>query len=553
MKHIFTFLWLVALCLGQTTLRVNGAGSSGVSYVGPTSGLPGSCNIGELAFVTDATATQRLYASYQSPCAWETEGGSGGSMVYPGAGVANSTGSAWGTSYTVGTTGSNLCCVLSSGALPAVSAANLTSFPTLNQNTTGSAAKWTTARNLAGNSVDGSANVTFSNKFIVQGTSDAGLTAAQFLGALGTGLLKNTTSTGVLTIGVSADVIALFSGTCSSSTFLRGDGACAAAGGSGSPGGSNTQIQYNNSGAFGGASGLTTDGTNLAMAGYADYAAISTPATPGASTVRTFGRDIAHRILMAEMGPSGLDTALQPLLARNKVGYWNPPGNATTVPGVFGLTALSGSGSATTRTVATTNLANRMRRLGYPSSATAGSLGGARIAAAQFSGGSGSQDGSGFMMIERFVESDPATVSGRREFAGMCNSTSAPTNIEPNTLTNCIGILQLSTDATQYYWYQSGSSAGTAVAIGTGIGAPAGNSTTAWELAIFAPATTANTFYVQLTNLSTGVVATTTFTGSATALPQSSTLLAWRHWITNNGTALATGVDFCSIYFETDF
>lgn len=73
-------------------------------------------------------------------------------------------------------------------------------FPTFNQNTTGSAAKWTTARLLAGNSVDGSANVAFANKFIVQGTTDTGLTGAQFLGALGTGLVKNTTSTGVLSI-----------------------------------------------------------------------------------------------------------------------------------------------------------------------------------------------------------------------------------------------------------------------------------------------------------------------------------------------------------------
>lgn len=75
------------------------------------------------------------------------------------------------------------------------------SFPTLNQDTTGSAAKWTTARNLAGNSVDGSAAVNFANKFVVQGTADAGLTAAQFLGALSTGLVKNTTTTGVLSIG----------------------------------------------------------------------------------------------------------------------------------------------------------------------------------------------------------------------------------------------------------------------------------------------------------------------------------------------------------------
>lgn len=62
---------------------------------------------------------------------------------------------------------------------------------------------WTTARLLAGNSVNGSANVAFANKFIVQGTTDSGLSAAQFLGALGTGIVKNTTTTGVLSIAVS--------------------------------------------------------------------------------------------------------------------------------------------------------------------------------------------------------------------------------------------------------------------------------------------------------------------------------------------------------------
>lgn len=43
---------------------------------------------------------------------------------------------------------------------PAFSAANLISFPTLNQNTTGSAAKLTTARNINGVAFDGSANIT---------------------------------------------------------------------------------------------------------------------------------------------------------------------------------------------------------------------------------------------------------------------------------------------------------------------------------------------------------------------------------------------------------
>jgi len=36
-------------------------------------------------------------------------------------------------------------------------------------------------------------------------------------------------------------------------------------GGSGTPGGSNTQIQYNNSGSFGGITGATTDGTTLSL------------------------------------------------------------------------------------------------------------------------------------------------------------------------------------------------------------------------------------------------------------------------------------------------
>ena len=53
------------------------------------------------------------------------------------------------------------------------------------------------------------------------------------LSGLATGLLKNTTTTGVPSIATSADVIADWSGTCSSSTFLRGDGSCQTPAGSG--------------------------------------------------------------------------------------------------------------------------------------------------------------------------------------------------------------------------------------------------------------------------------------------------------------------------------
>jgi hypothetical protein len=67
-------------------------------------------------------------------------GGGGGGMVFPPAGVPLSTGVAWAASYSVGVLANNLLQLTNTGALPAVSAANLTNFPTFNQNTTGTAA-----------------------------------------------------------------------------------------------------------------------------------------------------------------------------------------------------------------------------------------------------------------------------------------------------------------------------------------------------------------------------------------------------------------------------
>ena len=54
-----------------------------------------------------------------------------------------------------------------------------------------------------------------------------------------------------------------FSTLASPGVSLQGGGG---SGGGGTPGGSDTQIQYNSSGTFAGASGLTTNGTELTIA-----------------------------------------------------------------------------------------------------------------------------------------------------------------------------------------------------------------------------------------------------------------------------------------------
>lgn len=132
----------------------------GVSFDGSANIGTRSGNTTEMATVsgTKTTNKQLAFDASGNVVASASDIGAGGSMTYPGAGVANSTGSAWGTSYTVGTAANNLVQLNGSAQLPAVSAALLTNFPTLNQNTTGTAAGLT-AQYIDWNSASGGSSI----------------------------------------------------------------------------------------------------------------------------------------------------------------------------------------------------------------------------------------------------------------------------------------------------------------------------------------------------------------------------------------------------------
>lgn len=129
------------------------------------------------------------------------------------------------------------------------------SFPIFNQNTTGSAAKLTTPRNVAitgdlawNVNFDGSTNVTSAGTLATVNSNTGSFTCAN------------------ITVNGKGLITAAATGSC----------------GGGTPGGSNTQVQYNNAGAFGGISGLTTNGTT---ATFAPNAAIFAGSTSGATTL----------------------------------------------------------------------------------------------------------------------------------------------------------------------------------------------------------------------------------------------------------------------------
>ena len=290
-------------------------------------------------------------------------------------------------------------------------------------------------------------------------------------------------------------------------------------------------------------------GVQVSSAESSTLATLTLPDTPsptvpsdGYGTI--FIKKIAGRVMAAQIGPSGLDTTLQANLGGNKVAMWMPPGGSTTVPGVFGMAALTATGTATARPVAVTNLLTRMTRLGYVSAATAGALAGAREAVAKFTTGAGPGLG-GFFARYRFGVSDPATVAGARMFVGLDALTAAPTNIDPSTKVNCIGVGQIGT-SDNLHIIRGNATAKTPIDLGANF--PANTNADAYELNLFAPP--AGGCYWQVRRLNTTFEATGFL--PSTEIPIATQLLCHQLWRCNNATALAVGLDVCGIYIETD-
>ncbi len=318
-----------------------------------------------------------------------------------------------------------------------------------------------------------------------------------------------------------------------------------AGGGGGAPAGPPSSVQFSNMGVMDGAANVDIIGGDLNLG-------LSTPGASPANTLTLFPQTIGGRMMLAMIGPSGLAAGLQPFLARNKVGVWQPQGNAATVPGVFGYTAPTVTGTLTARNVATTNFFTRLRRIGCVSVATAPGFSELRVGVAQVALGNGTGLG-GFTKVLRFGISDAAAVAGARMFAGVSSSTAGAANVEPATLTNSIGMGHGAADTT-FKIYYGGSAAQAPIDLGANFPCNT-RSVDAYELALFASPFLTDSVGYMVTRLNTGQVASGLLTAATAGLqlPLAATLLSYQKiWRTNNATALAVALDVAGDYIETD-
>jgi hypothetical protein len=326
--------------------------------------------------------------------------------------------------------------------------------------------------------------------------------------------------------------------------FLRADGSWAApAGGGGAPGGASGEVQYNNGGAFAGAADVEIEGGQLRLP------AISTPTAPAAGGLKLFGRSVGGRMLPVFMGPSGLDSSLNPHFGRNKIGLFLPPGNGGTVTNM-GITTAA-TGGSTTANVATTNLHTLMRRQEWlVTTAATTAVAGFRGAALQWLVGGPAAGQGGFHMVMRWGPATGVATATHRAFCGMRNSTAAPTDVNPSTLTNICGMGYDAADTNIQFMHNDGSGTATKIDLGAGFPKPNADRTAVYEIALFAPPGTTQALSYEVTNLVSGAVATGTVT---TDLPSTTTLLTFWSMISVGGTSSVTGIAIMSLYIETDY
>lgn len=276
----------------------------------------------------------------------------------------------------------------------------------------------------------------------------------------------------------------------------------------------------------------------------------SSPTASAADTYKLFARSVGGRIMPAFVGPSALDSVLQPHIGRNKIAHVSAAGNSTTITNV-GTAALTATGTATAANVATTNVYTRMRILeSLVTTASTSAVAGFHQPAVQYTLGGTSQF-AGFHLVARFGPSTGVTTSTRRLFAGLSSSTSAPTDVNPSSLTNIIGVGYDAADTNMQIMHNDASGTATKIDLGASFPRPSADRTKMYELALFSPPNGGSEVDYMVTDLGTGAVASGTI--SSADVPATTTFLGFRCYSSVGGTSSVTGIALNSMYIETDY
>jgi hypothetical protein len=267
------------------------------------------------------------------------------------------------------------------------------------------------------------------------------------------------------------------------------------------------------------------------------------PAVPPANTGKFYLRARAGCILPSFVGPSGVDTALQPSLWANRT-MLVLPGSGTGL-GSFGLTPTTGA-TLSHPTPATTSIGESLYRTRFATSGTAGNASGWRDAVNTFWRGNAAGAG-GFFHHFR-VTSGSIGLAGGQVIVGLSSSTGALAG-EPSALADVLGIGFDAADTNWQFMRRTGT--GTVQKVSLGIAKATLNRLLDLWLYSAPNGSGIGVRVLETTGFAAAtVLLDTTYT---TDIPASATLLGRHCQVRNGVTASAANVDHVRTYSFSDF
>lgn len=371
-----------------------------------------------------------------------------------------------------------------------------------------------------------------------------------------------------------------------------------------SPGGANTNVQFDDSSAMGGSAGFTFDKTtnnvliantltvlnetlNGNLTANSDYisignstvnnvvnslsmvignstmwstvntAALTLPITQGSNNIASpaanclsyFAKYKSGRIMPVTIGSSGWDTPLQAHFIHNSVYQMLAVGGGSAVPIAIRMVSAN-TVAFTTRTQSSANTFMSQSRYGHTTGGTAGTLISWRNnVVPPFWRGNAAGLG-GFYAVARWGLASKA--ANGTAFIGFTSSNAAFTvanstvGVLLSAQTNYIGF-GWNTGSANVCALSANSTAANTIDL-AGFDCTTGN-TNWYESVIFAAPNGANVYY-QLTNLTTGALVTGQY--NQTNLPTTTTFLTWHFWASNANTAAAQIMDWGGVQIEVN-
>lgn len=319
--------------------------------------------------------------------------------------------------------------------------------------------------------------------------------------------------------------------------FLREDATWAIP--SVTPGGSDTQFQYNNAGALAGSANLTYVSGVPTFAIQSAHTAISTPSAP-ASGLLIYAKTLANRVFLHDLDANGVEDPIGVCHGHKGIIMLRPGGSTTLTQ--FGMTFTSPSTISHPAT-ASTNYQTAHYATKYLSAASISTANGYISANQVFWRGNAAGMG-GFYCVFRFSQATNTT--GGRAFVGLqgAGGSLMPSSADPSGSRNLIGVGYDAGDANTTNWWIYHADGATTVRADLGVNAVR-NTTDVYELILYCKPNDTQ-IWARFTNLSTGVVVLTD-TAYSTNIP-ANTVFMYVNAANGTGTT-STAQDFRNYLF----